>query len=267
MKKPIRIAIVVVALGLAGVILANDLMTPEYAKRLYEDPPAGAETVIFVGNSHTSRNHLPNMVERIADADERHGPIWVQAHAPGGWTLAQHVFHGGAEHAMGGHDVDYAVFQGNSVGPLVWPDEYLESFDELAQMAVENDVRPILYQVWPRHPERDAWETYDAPETPDDIDSAFAEIEEVTAEAIDGSSATLAAVGRAWEKVRLSDSFIDLYADDGNHANEAGTYLAALVIYGTIRGSELPAEPWHPSSMEGETAAVLRGAAEAVLAQ
>lgn len=264
--KPIQIAIAVMALALVGVWGINFLLTPDYANRLYDEPPAEAATVIFVGNSHTSVNHLPNMVERLADADEGHRPMWVQMHAPGGWSLPEHVHHGGAAQMMDIFDADYVVIQGVSVGPLVWPDDYLEGFFELSKLASQSGAQAILYQPWPRHPERDAWDTYAQPETPDDIDGAFAKIEAITQRGVDESSAIMAAVGRAWEEVRLSAQPIDLYDDDGNHANEAGTYLAALVIYGTMRDSALPVEPWRPSSISDEKATALREVAQQVLA-
>ena len=44
--------------------------------------------------------------------------------------------------------------------------------------------------------------------------------------------------GLAWQDARRRWPDLDLYFTDGSHPNEAGSYLAACVLYATLTGKD-----------------------------
>ena len=236
--SPLRIAIWVMAVALVGAVVfallgpdLGDSSTP-----LYEEPPQDAQWVLFVGNSHTFYNDLPDMVQRLADSDEKGAPIWTEELVRGGADLSDHLGAPQLRATIGRENFDFVVIQGGSLEPLIDPDKFAESFREIASLAKAEGAVPVLYEVWPRA-ENDP--LYDHPMMPQSPDLFAREIIAATDKALEGSDALLAPAGRAWERSRRQGTGISLYMEDGNHATPAGTYLAALVIYATIRDAHL----------------------------
>lgn len=252
---PIRIAIGLIALLLVGVLVVTYEPTPDYSDLLYEKPPEDAESVFFVGNSHSRTSYVLPMLQRIAHHDDRHPPLWIGARLPGGWTLAQHVQNETIRHGLADHDIDYVVIQGQSLEPLLQDDLYLDAFQLLADDAHDRGAQPVLFQTWPRHPACDTYRELFSP--PTDPLWAHNIKSELADAAVARSSALLAPVGRAWESVRTSDTPLNLYSSDHNHANRAGAYLTALVLYGAITDDLLPPEPWSPPDLSSEDVEVL----------
>jgi hypothetical protein len=90
-------------------------------------------------------------------------------------------------------------------------------------------ARTVLFLTWSRKAE---------PEQQADLNHAY---DSVAREI----GAILAPVGPAWQKARLQNPEIELYAKDGSHPSPLGSYLAASVIVQTLfldRNQKLPAE-------------------------
>ena len=64
----------------------------------------------------------------------------------------------------------------------------------------------------------------------------------------------IAHAGRAWEISQSKRPEIVLYGEDLEHPTEAGTMLAAAVVYSTIYGVEPPADATVPLGVEVEEA-------------
>lgn len=262
----IQIAIAAVFGALAGVLLIHfgfvGGTTPEFVGEVREAKPDDALTVVFLGNSHTSHNHVPGMVERLAAGDERHPPIWPRQHAPGGWRLEDHLNEGVAEAEIREHRPDVVVIQGQSLEPLARPDEYLTNLGRIARLAREHGAEPVVYQTWVHAPGHPVYgladspdDVYGADDLPADADEAYRRLEETTARLDDEDAALrIAPVGRIWEELRGGEDGLDLYSDDRGHSNLEGAYVAALVVYRTIVEDSLPPEPWRPDEISGEVA-------------
>ena len=81
-------------------------------------------------------------------------------------------------------------------------------------------ARPAIYMVWPSSSRTSDF---------DDVSQSY----RMAARQVDG---LLFPVGEAWRVAWKRDSKLALYSTDGLHPTPAGSYLAALVMYGRLYG-------------------------------
>ena len=194
-------------------------------------PPRDTVDVLFLGNSYTYFNNLPEMVLAISTALD--GPVVRGAgHTHGGQTLRGHLDDGHVPGAL-------------SAGPERGGDWEWVLLQEQSTLGAEYDgesgtlgsagARPALYMTWAKEAVPDQSET---------IAQAYHSI---------GNELGLpvANVGEAWAEVRRLRPDFSLFLDDGSHPNGAGSYLAACVIYAMVTGQspvgaprQLAGAPW-----------------------
>ncbi len=260
---PLRIAIAVVA-ALLLATLVGSLFLPDSVEEstgLYKRPPENAQRVFFIGNSHTFFNDLPDMVQRLAHSDPSSPPIWLDGHLQGGAYLRDHLNNPDLGSSL--RDFDFVVIQGASLEPVTHSQEYVENVARIVALANETSATPILYEVWPRAHFDPVYRYDDIPSSPELL---AREIRSTLTVAATQTGARLAPAGGAWERARRAGHPLVLHLDDGNHATPTGTYLAALVIYGTITAEPLPRDLWHPSDVSPSQASLLTDLANAELA-
>ncbi|CAN0370061.1 unnamed protein product, partial [Ectocarpus sp. 4 AP-2014] len=101
------------------------------------------------------------------------------------------------------------------------------------------DVTPVLYETWARGPGH-AFYTgtdpdYASPsEMQAQVRAGYDQLKAALDEANGGETALIAPVGDAWEEA----NYDRLHANDNWHAQNRGTLLAAMVIYGTVYGDD-----------------------------
>ena len=201
--------------------------------------------VLFVGNSLTATNDLPQAFRALAEAGRR--PIETQMVAPGGVSLEEHWRSTGALQALDEGRWDVVVLQ---QGPSTLPGSraHLRTWTRRwADEARAHGARPALLGAWPEAARREALQGA--------IDSH--------AEAASASDATLLPVAAAWRAALRRDSRLELYGPDGFHPSQLGTRLAALVVYAGLTGAD-PARL--PLEVDDTVAPVLRAAAAEALA-
>ena len=176
--------------------------------------------VLFVGNSYTIYNDLPWVTSQLSLSAGVDRPLEVKSVSLMGATLKEHWDDGFAlKEIRDDGPWDYVVLQGQSLKPIVDPEELREYsllFDKEIKAA---GARTILFVTWARraHPEQQPV-----------INTVYEDVARET-------GATLAPVGPAWQDALEADPNIPLYRNDvDNHPAEAGTYLAACVIYSII---------------------------------
>lgn len=202
--------------------------------------------ILFIGNSYTQFNDLPAMVRAMA-ASAGHPAPEVAMHAPGGCTLKSHLSQRGSIELIERGDWDAIVVQGQSqeAALAVVNDAIRNDFIDggcklCARFKAANPTgRIVLFQTWARH--ADLWKGAAAEAAP--LGSSAAEMQwrnhrsySQLAARIEGS--LVAPVGDAWT---LNDAKPDaprLHAADNSHPAASGSYLAALVIYGTLYDTE-----------------------------
>jgi len=173
--------------------------------------------VLFVGNSLTTTNDLPSMVESLLVGG---GGPRLECHAVAfpGYSLEDHWNRGDAARAIGAGGWAAVVLQ---QGPSALPEsrallvEYARRFDAVVKRV---GARTALYMVWPAS-SRSA--DFDA------VSASYA----AAAREVNG---VLLPAGDAWRAAWRRDARIALYGPDGFHPSEQGSYLAALVIYARL---------------------------------
>jgi hypothetical protein len=235
--------------------------------------------VLFAGNSFTigsgdatvsEHGGVPVLVEQLAEAAgfERPG---TKLCALGGRKFSDHmVDETGALTAIRGGGWDFVVLQGYSTAPTRagHPDSFYENGQKLHQeiRQANPSATTVLYQTWARHPVHPMVSGENAPFTDgpvqmqQELRDGYAKLHQML-----GNHAVIAHVGDAWE-LALSERDIRLHATDDYHANRNGSYLAALVIVGTIYQIDLPELP-ALAGVTADDAQFLQGVARRILAR
>ncbi len=183
---------------------------------------AAPTRVLFVGNSYTYYNSLPQMVEELAQAAGQE--IDYRAFTRGGSTLLELELHPELRSLLS-EKWDYVVLQEHSTqGFSAWNGElnvndpiyFLQGARLIAQRV--NKAKIILYSTWARK---------NHPEFQPHLDFGYM----LASREI---NATIAPAGRAWAAVREQPSAPELFVADGSHPTPTGSYLSACVLMRTI---------------------------------
>jgi hypothetical protein len=233
------------------VCLAAGLIHFANAQIATSDSPGkdGRLRVLFIGNSYTYYNNLPEMFAGLAQASGRQ-EIVVRMVAPGGWRLKDHWMKGEARSLLNSEHWDYVVLQEQSTLGInyyvegrtrVAGDELFRPYARLWSEEVHRaGATPVFYLTWaPRG-------------TPEDQ----ARLNFAYSRAARENDALLAPAGIAWSSVRDNDPAIGLFYRQGSHPSPAGTYLVACSLYSTIFQKSpvgLPRQVMgHPVNLETE---------------
>lgn len=191
--------------------------------------------VLFIGNSYTEVNNLPQMVQQIASSvGDR---MEYEQNTPGGCTFQQHLQNQSASLIrQGGWDV--VVLQEQSQLPSFPPEQVAnECFPYAAQLvqevyAANPDGEAMFYMTWGRRDgDQRNGRIYAPLATYEGMDSLLYERYLYMARENDAS---VCPVGRVWRSLRATHPDIELYASDGSHPSTAGTYAAATAFYTMI---------------------------------
>jgi len=199
--------------------------------------------VLFIGNSYTAANNLPNMVTTLARAGKQR-PIAAKAITPGGYTFAKHLALKKTQAAIKAGDWDVVVLQQQSQMPVFMPDVTRSNAVKLhAEIKEHNpDARIIFYLTWAREHIPDMQKGLNA--------TYFAAAKETKSE--------VAPTGIAWEAARKANPELKLYTGDKSHPNAAGTYLTACVFYATIFDADPTGLPGAVARLSNEQAKELQ---------
>jgi hypothetical protein len=209
----------------------------------------GAEArVLFIGNSLTQANDVPAMVQALADAA---GLAWhIEAELAGGAGLEDHWANGRAQATIRSATWDAVVLQ---QGPSSLPESrtnlryWAGVFDELVR---QGGGRSALYEVWPEL-DRFAW---------------FDRVRDSYALAARDVEGWFLPAGEAWRVAWAEEPDLQLYGGDNFHPSVAGSWAAALTIFGGLSGHSLADLP-APATIVPSTAERLRRAAAEALEQ
>ncbi|MBL8961247.1 MAG: MBL fold metallo-hydrolase, partial [Gemmatimonadetes bacterium] len=186
--------------------------------------------VLFIGNSYTYFNNLPEIVADFARLANTSREIRVESIVRGGATLRDHWDAGTALARLRATPWDFVVLQEQSMLGLALQDgrptindpgffhHYARLFVDQVKAA---GATPVFFLTWSRRA---------TPELQPRLTRAYQEIARAT-------GARLASVGPAWQAVRQQRPDLELYASDGTHPSPTGSYLAAATIWSTISGA------------------------------
>ncbi|MDD2983495.1 MAG: PKD domain-containing protein [Crocinitomicaceae bacterium] len=225
-----------------------------------------SKKVLFIGNSYTSANNLPQMVKDVtlSAGDD----LIFDANSPGGQTLQNHSTNAStlAKIQVGGWD--YVVLQEQSQLPA-FPDgqvissmyPYAKYLDSIVN-AYNTCAETIFYMTWGRK-NGDAANCGFFPPlcTYQGMDSLIALRYRYVAVQ---NNAILSPAGAVWKYLRANNPNIELYVSDESHPSEAGTYAAACAFYTTIFKKD-PTLITFNSTLSATDAEAIRNAAKVVV--
>lgn len=236
-------------LGSAACVARPGGSETEHAQPL---PSRVADTirVLFIGNSYTYFNNLPEVLETIAaDAGVM---IDADMHARGGATLRDHLADTTLPRRLQETRWDVVIIQEQSTlglrqiegrATVADPESFLRHAQRLISEVRAVNAQPFLLLTWRQ---RQA-----AADEQDRLTHAYAQ-------ATEASGAALIPVGLAWERARRERPDLELYASDGSHPSSTGTYLMARAVLATIAGRHIDVATFHvqghPVSSAGKIA-------------
>ncbi len=227
---------------------------------------AQQRSVLFIGNSYTSVNDLPNTFRQLALS--LGDTVNVAASDPGGYTFQMQSAYMPTLNAIASQAWDYVVLQEQSQIPS-FPQSQVETecypyAAVLVDSILANDTctQPVFYMTWGRqNGDADNCDTWPPVCT---YDGMQAELRFSYLQMAQDNDAFAAPVGMAWKHVRDTHPLINLYNADQSHPSPEGTYLAASVFYSTIfRASSAGAT--FVSALDPDTAAILRDIASSTV--
>jgi hypothetical protein len=174
--------------------------------------------VLFIGNSFTARNSLPELIAKLVAP--RGTAIQYRLISAGGASLRRHWNGGTARTAIGNGHYDYVVLQEQSTLPVKNAKRMHENvrlFDEAIRTA---GAKTVLYMTWARR---------NAPDSQQAITDAYSSI---------GAElgSLVVPVGVAWQTFLRNHDVPVLHDRDGSRPTLAGSYLAACVFFATLFG-------------------------------
>lgn len=178
--------------------------------------------VLFIGNSYTSVNDLPGMLEAMSAKAKGARPVEANRSLHGGWTLQKHMDDekSKTQAMIKEGDWDFVVLQEQSQMPFMYPKVTHKYGIMLGKLIQEQKATPLFYMTWAREHQ---------PENQAGIRDTYQALGKEL-------NAPVAPVGLAWEKMLQQKVKITLHQKDRSHPTPEGTYLAACVFFAKIHG-------------------------------
>src|ERR1051325_838225 len=166
-------------------------------------PRTVPQKILYVGNSFTARNKLPDLIAQLAAA--RGKRIEHRLISAGGASLRRHWNAGEALHAIEGGGFDHVVLQEQSTLPIKNPKRMRESVLLFNQAIKAAGAKTVLYMTWAR---------LNAPDSQKPITDAYMSIGREL-------GAIVVPVGLAWQRFLHEQKAPVLHDRDQSHPTVA----------------------------------------------
>lgn len=216
--------------------------------------------VLFVGNSYTYVNDLPNMVKQIALS---FGDTLVhESSTPGGYSFNVHSTNTQTLNKINQQQWDYVVLQAQSQEPSLSPGYVNTNVLPAAQIlidAIESNslcTEPLFFMTWGRK-FGDASNCVAYPP----VCTYLGMQERLRTRYLDMTfthDASCSPVGMAWKKSIEIDSTLNLYSSDNSHPSIYGSYLAACTFYSSIFKKSAVGSTYWPNAIDSASAYILQ---------
>ncbi|MFZ9028849.1 MAG: PKD domain-containing protein [Crocinitomicaceae bacterium] len=215
-------------------------------------------SVLFIGNSYTSANNLPSIINSIAVSKGKE--ISYDTQLQGGATLQTHASNAATYTKIKSKKWDYVVIQAQSQEPS-FPDTQVDTQTIPYAIQLADSVRAnnfctsvLFFMTWGRENGDPQWapiSTYEGMQMR--LRNAYVRMK-------DSVQGSVAPVGMAWWDVRDNAPTIQMYTADGSHPNYAGSYLTACTFYAALF-EDTPIGATFLGSLDAITAAQLQSSA------
>ncbi len=180
--------------------------------------------VLFVGNSYTFVNNLPQITSLISE--NVNTKLITRASTIGGGKLREHWLGKRGlktKEKIATGNFDIVVLQGFSMNAMIEPDTLTKYAGLFCDYIKKNGAKPYLYLTWARKK---------VPQYQETIDSVYYSIAKE-------NNVKVVPVGKAWQLAQQLRPNIELFQNDGSHPSKLGTLLTASVFVAALTG-ELP---------------------------
>jgi hypothetical protein len=188
--------------------------------------------VLFLGNSYTAVNNLPQIVHDVAlSAGDT---LIFDSNAPGGYQLIDHSLDVTSQNKIMNGPWDYVVLQGQSQEPVTYTSQFRQGGAALLQRIKQYNPCAVTmpYMTWGRK-NGDASNCSNFPVmcTYQGMDSALRNTYLDFTKSINGEVSPVSVV---WNYLRQNYPNINLYQADESHPSSEGSYAAACCFYASI---------------------------------
>jgi hypothetical protein len=188
--------------------------------------------VLFLGNSYTYVNDLPQLVHDVAlSAGDT---LVFDSNCPGGYQLTNHSTDATSQNKIMAGGWDYIVLQGQSQEPVVASGQFFSGGSALCSLIRQYNPCAVImpYMTWGRK-NGDASTCPWFPEmcTYVDMDNA---LKSAYLNFTNSANGEVSPVSVVWRNLRQNNPGIELYNADESHPSVAGTYAAACCFYAAI---------------------------------
>jgi len=195
-------------------------------------------SVLFLGNSYTAANNLPQLVQSLSTSAGK--TLIYDAAMPGGFTISGHMNDPTSLGKINQGTWDYIIVQEQSQVPTIDYYRYNHMYPALAQLkSLAQQANPcarlITYMTWGRRfggQQCDPTNTYCSPvfvdfnHMQDSLTRTYTEIS-------NNLNLQCSPVGVTWQNI-LNDTSLVLHSSDNSHPNLDGSYVAALSLFSCI---------------------------------
>ena len=203
--------------------------------------------VLFIGNSYTANNNLPNIISSIANS--MGDALSVESSLVGGATLQNHTNNNNSNNLIMTGNWDYVVLQEQSQYPSfpIWQVEqdvfpYANQLSELINEYNECG-ETVFFMTWGReNGDQSNCASWPPVCTYEGMDDLLRERYMIMA---NDNNALVSPVGAVWRFIRDSEYDIDLYSPDESHPSFLGSYVAAVCFYTTLFQKNPLEIPWN----------------------
>ncbi|MEM5564977.1 PKD domain-containing protein [Psychroserpens sp. AS72] len=197
------------------------------------------EKVLFIGNSYTFVENIPNMLYEVANSAG--DVLIVEAETTGGGTFEHHATSQDVTNKINSDDWDFIVLQGQSIEVALTGLYFDFNVAPYAAQLIEtirdnnNCTQPIFYNTWGRKfgISGSLCTSYPWVCTYEGMDDELAQNYRILADTHD---AVISPVGPVWRYLRehIFPVPIELYQIDNSHQSLEGAYASACTFYSII---------------------------------
>lgn len=215
--------------------------------------------VLFLGNSYTYVNDLPQIIHDVAlSAGDT---LIFDSHAVGGYHLIDHSIDPASQNKIIAGGWDYVVLQGQSQEPIMASTDFYNGAGALYSMIKQYNPCAVTmpYMTWGRKngdaancPNHPIMCTYDG------MDTTLRDCYVNLTKSLNGEVSPVSVV---WRYIRQNYPGIELYQADESHPSMEGSYAAACCFY-TMLFKKDPTLISFDSGLNATDAAIIRNAAK-----
>ena len=172
--------------------------------------------VLFIGNSLTYFNNLPDLV--VAEAAKQKIKIKAKVIAYANYGLEDHWKEGNIQRSIKSGKYKFVIIQQGPSSQADGRSSLLEYGEKIGQLCEANDAKLAYYMVWPS---RTYYQTFDGV------------IKNYT-DAAAANNALLCPVGKEWKAHFDTSNDFSYYGPDNFHPSKIGSQVAAEIIFDAL---------------------------------